>query len=278
MIDVWLARLREPRFGVVFVTAVIAFLMSAHWAPMALPSALLVGLAVLRPQDAMRPVVWWVMAALWFAAIVLVQERMEDHVPMFAVWLVALAIALGRGDETFIDEASWHARVLIGVAFTAAVSWKLYFGHYVTGATLWLFILVDGRFQPLATAVGLSETAIEQQRLGLTAVLAGDVDMVALDASPSVMWRITAAAVLTLVLEGIIAASHLAPDSNKLASLRLPSVVLFGVVTYGVVPVVPFAALLGMLAMTVARWRREVLWIFPVMVLVGVTRFLVLLT
>jgi hypothetical protein len=57
-----------------------------------------------------------------------------------------------------------------------------------------------------------------------------------------------------------------------LAALRLPALVLFGVVTYSVVPVLPFAALLATLAMVVARWRREVMWVFPVMVLVTAIR------
>lgn len=261
----------------VFVTAVIALLMAAHWAPMAIPGVVVVGLAALRPQIAVRAVVWWVMAGLWFAAVVLVQDRMEDHVHLFAVWLVALAVSLARDDGTFIDHAAWHARVLIGVTFTAAVAWKLYFGQYVTGMTLWTFILVDGRFGPLATVVGLSDTAIEQDREGLTELLVGTVDTVSLEAPPAVMWRITAVAVLALVLEAVVAASHLVADSSRLAALRLPSIVLFAVVTYAVVPVVPFAALLALLAMTAARWRSDVMWIFPVMVLVSVIRLLLTL-
>lgn len=274
MMDTWMARLREPRFGMVVITAVVALLMAAHWRPMALPGVVVVALTVLRPQIAIRPVVWWVMAGVWFAAVVLIQDRMEDHVHLFAVWLVALAIALVQDDDTFIDHAAWHARVLIGVTFTAAVAWKLYFGEYVTGTALWTFILVDGRFEPLATVVGLSDTAIEQDRESLTELLAGTVDTISLEASPSVTWPITAVAVLALVLEAVIAASHLVADSSRLAAFRLPSVVLFAVVTYAVVPVVPFAALLALLAMSAARWRRDVMWIFPVMVLVSVIRLL----
>jgi hypothetical protein len=271
--DAFTARLREPRFGMVFVSAVLSLLMAAHWPPMLLPGLVVLGIALVRPHVVVRPIVWWVMAGLWLTAVILVQDRMEDHVPLFAVWLVALAISLAADTEdSFIDRAAWHARVLVGVTFAAAVSWKLYFGDYVAGTTLWVFMLVDRRFEPLATMVGLSETDLERDREGMTALLEGTVSTVSLDAPGTVMWRITAAAVITLVLEAVIAISHLVPDSSRLVAVRLPSVVLFGVLTYSVVPVIPFAALLGMLTMVVARWRSEVMWVFPLMILVSVGR------
>ncbi|MFW6034580.1 MAG: hypothetical protein ACOC9R_05525 [bacterium] len=276
MIDTWVTRLREPRFGVVFVSAVVAFLMGTHWTPMGAPGAAVIALAVLRPQLAVRPAVWWAMAGVWSAAAVLVHDQMEDHVYLFTAWLVALALSLARDDDSFLVHAAWQARILIGVTFTAAVAWKLYFGEFVTGTTLWLFMLVDSRFEPLATVVGLSDTAIEQDRAGLTELLTGTTGTVTLEAPDSVTWRITALAVLTLVLEAVVAASHLMPDSSRLAALRLPSVVVFALVTYSVVPVLLFAAPLALLAMTAARWRREVLWVFPVLVFVIVLRLVLL--
>ena len=277
MIDTALARLREPRLGMVFVSGVVALLMAAHWPPMAVPAIALLGLAVVRPQIAVRPVVLWALAASWFAAILLVPERMEDHVPLFTIWLVALAVSLGPDNGTeFVSRAAWHARMLIGVTFAAAVAWKLFFGTYVNGVTLWTFMLVDKRFQPLATVVGLSDSTIEQQRVALSALLAGSRDSVPLESPTAVVWIITATAVLTLLLEATIAMSHLLPDSSRLAVLRLPSIALFGVVTYGVVPVVPFAALLSLMAVAVARWRYGAMWVMPVLMVVSVARLMVL--
>ena len=277
MIEAGIARLSDPRFGMVLLSAVIALLMAAHWTPMALPAVMVIGLAVLRPQTIVRPVVWWGVAGLWFMALIVAQERMEDHVYLFAVWLVALASSLStKGDDNFLDQVAWHARTLIGVTFTAAVAWKIYFGEFISGMALWVFVLLDSRFAPLATVVGLSDAEVEQGRLGLTDLLAGAIDTVSPEAASTVMWRIAAVAVFTLVLEAVIAVAHLLPDSNRLAVLRLPSLVLFAVVTYSVVPVLPFAALLALLAMTTARWRREALWAFPVIVVVPVIRLLMI--
>lgn len=272
MIDRALARLQEPRFGVVVVSAALSLFMSVHWWPMALPSAVFLGLCLVRSDLAARPAATALLAACWFATMVLVPERIEDHVPLFAVWLVALSVALAHRGEDFIEQASWHARVLLGVAFGAAVGWKVFFGTYVNGVSLWTFMVVDSRFGPLAAALGLSGDDLAQSRAGLSDLLDGTRESVVLEASPAVVAMITATAVLTLALEAVIAVAHLAPDSSRLASLRLPSVVLFGVVTYAVVPVVPFAGLLALLAMTTARWRRSVLWVLPVLMLVSTTR------
>jgi len=277
MIDTWIARLREPRSGVVVITAFVALLMASHWTPMALPAAIVIGLAILRPRDAISRVVWWALAAMWFTAIALEPARMEDHVYLFAVWLVALAVSLHQDtEEAFIEQAAWQARVLIGVTFTAAVGWKLAFNDFASGTALWLFMLVDYRFNPLATAVGLSEADMARDRLALTELLAGTSGALSLEAPSWVLWRITAVAVFALVIEGVIAVSYLASDSSRLAALRLPSIVLFAVLTYSVVPVVAFAALLAALALTAARWRSESMWVFPALVLMSATRALVI--
>jgi hypothetical protein len=291
VIDGLIVRVRQPRFGVVFATAVLALLMSAHWLPMIVPGAAVLGLALLRPHLATRAATWWAMGVAWWIAILVAQDHMEDHVHLFAAWLVALAVSLtlhptpqepreegcatGEQDGTngFVAQAAWQARVLIGVTFTAAVAWKLVFAQFVSGATLWVFMLVDGRFGPLAWAVGLSDDAVAEGRDGLRALLDGSIDVVALDAPSSVTGRIVAVAILTLLIEAVVAVSHLVGDSNRLARLRLPSIVVFAVATYAVVPVFLFAMLLAVLELTTARWRRGAMWIVPVMVFVSIARF-----
>lgn len=276
MIDEFVARLQRPRYGILLLTALISLLMSTHWSPMAVPSLALLGVCLLRPTIATRSVTWWLMALAWFGALVLAPERMEDHVPLFMVWLVALAVCLRRPDEEFVAAAAFQARMLIGVTFAAAVAWKLWFGTYLNGVTLWMYMVADDRFQPLATGVGLSEEAIEATRQGISRLLTGSGAAVPLEASDLTVSAIVVVSVLTLVLEAVIALSHLAPDSSRLAHLRLPSIVVFGVVTYGTVPVVPFAALLALLAMTIGHWHPRVLWVLPAFMIVIATRVTVL--
>jgi hypothetical protein len=271
------ARLRQPRFGIVFLSAVLSLLVSLHWAPMAAPSLAVLILCVARPDLAVRPVTWWVLAACWVVALVVAPEHMEDHVPLFTVWLVALALSLRRSDEDdFLAAAGLQARLLIGVTFTAAVLWKLWFGTYLSGVTLWMFMVADDRFGPLAAVVGLSPEQVASARTDLSGVLDGTVSSVTLEASGWTEWAIVLVAIMTLLIEAIIALSHLAPDTTRVARLRLPSIVLFGLVTYGTVPVVPFAVLLALLAMTIARWRPQVMWVLPAFMVVIATRVVLL--
>lgn len=272
MIDEFVTRLQEPRFGIPFLTAVTSLVMSTHWAPMAVPSLVLVVLSVARPKIAVHPVAWWLLALAWAGAQAIVPERMEDHVPLFTVWLVALAICLHRPVDEFLSAAAFQARVLTGVTFSVAVAWKLYFGTYLDGVTLWTYMIADDRFQPLARTVGLSGDAVQADRTEISRLFSGEQPSVLLEASAWTVTAIVVVSVLTLLLEAVIAVSHLAPDGTWPAVLRLPSLVLFGVVTYGTVPVLPFALLLALFAMTVARWKPQVLWVLPTFMIVIVIR------
>ena len=274
MIDGFLANLRQPRHGVVVLTCVVSLLMAAHWTPMMFPGLLALALTIVRPELAVRPVTWWVMAVLWFAAVVLQQDRMEDHVWLFTCWLVALAVSLSAGAEGFLDNAAWHARVLIGVTFSVAVLWKLFFNQFVSGTALWTFLMTDNRFSPLARSLGIPHSALHEGREQLAAVLAGTT---ATYQPPSdLLWRVTVVAVLTVLLEAMVAVSFLSPDGSLVARLRVPSIVTFGLVTYSMVPVLGFAALLATLAMVTSRWQRSVAWVFPVMVAATLVRVVTL--
>ena len=273
MIHRLVAPLFEPRFGMVFYTAVTSLLMAAHWRPMALPAVITIGLAVLRPRVAVRPVVWWIMAGCWLLAVMVLTDRMEDHVYLFTAWLVALAIVLRQDDDAmFITSAARQARTLVGIAFLAAVAWKVYFTEFLAGTSLWLYLVVDQRFQPLAAVLGLPQTVIEQDRVALGHLLDGFTTEMSSEASNEVLIRITLVALAALALEAVVAVAHLCKDSSWMAQLRMPALVLFAVLTYSVVPVLMFAALLALLTMVTYRWRREVMWVFPVLMMVPVTR------
>jgi hypothetical protein len=272
VIDAFVGRLHRAEFGVPFLTAVTSLVMSTHWPPMALPTLVLMGLFIVRPAWAVHPAAWWLLALLWLGALVVVPERMEDHVPLFTVWLVALAICLHRPAEEFMAAAALQARLLVGVTFATAVAWKLYFGTYLDGVTLWTFMIADHRFGPLSMSVGLSGDAIGATRTEISRLLTGEQAAVRLHDSGWTALAIVAVSLATLALETVIAVSHLAPDGPWTARLRLFSLALFGVVTYGVVPVLPFAVLLAVFAMTTARWRREAMWVLPVFMIVIAVR------
>lgn len=274
MIDRFLDGLREPRFGIAVLTGVVSLLMAAHWTPMMFPGLLLLVGSVVAPSYVVRPMVWWVFAALWFAAVVVEQNRMEDHVYLFTVWLVALAVSLSAEGDRFLDHAAWHARVLVGVTFSVAVLWKLVFNQFWNGMALWTFIVTDDRFAPLARGLGISSGTRDDGRQAIEEVLAGTAE--SYDPPSDLLLRVAVIAVLTLLLEATVAVSFLAPDGSLAATLRAPSIVTFGLVTYALVPVLGFAALLATLTTVTYRWRRSVAWVFPVMVAAALVRVVTL--
>lgn len=275
MTDALFARLRHPVHGPLLVTAVAWVLMSAHWAPMVVPGILLVAFCLARPDGASTPLLWWVGTALWLTVEVFRQAHLEDHVMLFTAWLAAVAVSLHGPRDSFGTRAALQARLLVGIAFAAAVGWKLWFGTFVNGLSLWVFTLADHRFAPLATAIGLDDDELSAQRSALSAVLEGTRGSLTLDSPASVRWALLAAGAGALLLEAAVAVSHLAPDAWPVARLRLPTLVVFGVMTYAVVPVVPFALLLSLLALVTARWDQRWLWVIPLMVLVSVARLAV---
>lgn len=273
MIDRLVAGIREARTGMSVLTALLAVLMATHWAPLAIPALAILVIALVRPGLVTTPWLWSILAAVWIGALILAEEHMEDHVLLFCAWLLALAIGLRLTDaQQFVDEMAWYARLLVGLTFSVAVGWKLWFGDFVDGTALWLYLLIDQRFTPLARLVGLDSAAVVHDRDRVGDVLNGIAESYTLTGSTYTSIAIVVVSVGTLALEVVIALTHLAPDSSRLACGRLPSIVAFGVVTYGIVPVLPFAALLAVLAMAVAHWRHEALWIFPVLTLVATAR------
>jgi hypothetical protein len=267
-------RLHEPRTGIVGLTAICALLMGAHWRPLLATGVVALSLTIFAPKVAVRPSLWWLMAGVWLAAIVAAPVRMEDHVFLFAVWLVALAMSLQRARETdFLDSIAWQARMLIGATFTIAVAWKIYFGEFVSGMAMWSFAVVDRRFLPIASLAGQSSSERSDDHQRISDLLSGSITTVT-PGSSAVINRLAVIAVVALLLETLVALSYLAEDSSRLAPLRLPSLAVFGALTYAIVPVMAFAALLSTLAIATTRWRREAMWIFPLLLLVAVTRLL----
>jgi len=277
MMDRILHVFSDPRRGVTVATAVLAVLMAAHWRPMLIPGIAILVLAIVWPAVATRPITWWVMALLWAIAVVVAQDHMEDHVHLFLAWLAALAVSLGatvhaHTVDGFIDRARWQARALVGITFAAAVAWKVYFAQFLTGTALWIFLVVDARFRPLARVVGISDARLEESHQQLKRLLDGSVEVVALDAPLWVDRRIVIVSVLTLALEAFVALAFLVPDDARIARLRLPAMAMFVFLTYAVVPVFLFAALLAVMAVTGGGWRRRDLWFIPAALLVSMVR------
>jgi hypothetical protein len=267
-----MAQVRTPIGRVLMITAGSGLLMAAHWRPLLPLMVALYFVTLLAPSIARNSVTWFISAAVWVVAVVLQRSAMEDHVYLYIAWLVAIAVGLFDRD-TFLDEAGRQGRYLLAIVFGAATIWKLISGSFISGAALWTTGLLDDRMAPLLKLAGISSESLADARPQVTAVVASDGETFDIALSSYSSAALTMLALGTIALEALIAVSYAAPDTSPLAKLRAPALVGFGIVTYAVVPVLPFALLLAIIGCTTARFDRRTVLAFVAMVLVTIIRF-----
>lgn len=270
-----LAELRTPIGLVLMATAGVGVFMGAHWQPLVPVMLAFYFATVLVPTRMRNAAPWFVIAALWAAAVVLRRSAMEDHVYLYLAWLVAIGIGL-LDRKTFMAEAGRQGRYLIAIVFGAATIWKLTSMSFLSGAALWTSGLLDDRMGPLLGLAGISAESLDAARPEVAAV--GSTPDASFDIGLSTYSTIAMIAVSlgTIAIEALVAVTHAVPDTNRLAKLRAPVLVTFGIVTYAIVPVLPFAVLLAVIGSTVAHGDRRTVMALTVMVIVTIVRFLTL--
>jgi hypothetical protein len=192
----------------------------------------------------------------WLAAAIacLAWDRLhwwgiDDHVVVTHYWLLAIGCSLFAADpERSLD---LNARLLIGLTFTFAVTSKLLWGEVLDGSFYRGILLIDERFIWLARAAGIEDPTNNHAILER----AHDLGAVTLDGgerSRSVAAVMTAG---TLLIEGSVAVTFLAPLRGAWRQLRTWSLAVFCLVTYALVPVTGFGSLL--LVMASAERRHD---------------------
>jgi hypothetical protein len=264
-------QLRTPVGRVLVGTSLLGVFMGVHWFPMALVMLGFVVVTTVSPALGHHGSTWMFIAGIWTTAVVIRRSEMEDHVYLYVAWLIAISVSL-LTPSRFIDEVAQHGRYLIAVVFGFATFWKLVSGSFLTGTSLWATALLDSRMRPLMQLIGISPESLDAARPDVTAVGRGDSASYAIDVSSGSSIGLVAVAIGTVVLEAAIAITHAVPDANRLARWRAPLVIGFGIVTYAVVPVLPFALLLALIGATIARFDRRVMIGFAVMIAVVLVR------
>ena len=266
---------RTPIGRVLMATAGAGVFIGAHWQPLVLLMLPFYFATVLAPSVARRSEVWFAVAGLWSVAVVIRRSAMEDHVYLYLAWLFAIAVALLH-KPNFLDEVARQGRYLLAVVFGFATFWKLISGSFINGAALWTIGLLDDRMAPMLDLAGVSQESLAAARPDVTAVVRGEAASydIALTGYASVAMVLLS--IGTLAIEAAVAVTYAAPDSSWLARLRAPILVAFGIVTYAVVPVLPFALLLAIIGCTVARFDRRTVIAFAAMVVITIARFITL--
>lgn len=226
---------------VTWIVAMGAVVNAFHWDAVLVVALPLAVLAVI-PTVGRSPLPWLAAAVAFVPLGVIGWDRLEDHVYFGAYLILAVGIALTRVDprSSFREQA----RLLTGSLFAIAVAWKVASVAFLRGDVFHTVLTYDGRFDPLSRWFGgLDQSAVDANRAALEAMeqSTATLDAVAIDGGAQVGILLMGLVAWTLLVEVAAAASFLAPDRHRLARLRHPALIAFGLSTYPFVPVVGFA-------------------------------------
>lgn len=221
-----------------------------------LAAVVLVATVVLLDRRLYRsPYLWLAIAMARGVHQLLVWRGLDDHRVLITYWCLALALAFFTERPRRLMRTS--GRVLVGLVMAFAALWKLVSPEYLDGRFFHFTLLVDPRFEPTAKWIGgISADVYAENLRGYLAVQAGTADVVELAAPARITplaWILT---IGTVAMEGGLAALFLTPLKGPWAEMaRAGGILVFCFVTYLLVPVVLFGAILAV--MTLATCDRD---------------------
>jgi hypothetical protein len=227
----------------------VAFLIHppAPW-QIRLPLLVLAGLGLLWPRSLLVPALWFGLAAVSAARVVLDWPLADNHAYLASAWCLAVALA-GWTSVPGIALAR-SARALLVLVFALAVLWKgVLSPDYRDGTFFRVTALVDARFEPAAHWLGgMSPNTRRSNRDAiLEAIHSPNGQAPELDVLPRFDRFVTAATWWTLLVEAAIALCFAFPAVP--AAVRHALLVGFCATTFAVAPVPGFGWLLAALGL-----------------------------
>ncbi|MEX0831560.1 MAG: hypothetical protein WD007_03060 [Nitriliruptoraceae bacterium] len=184
---------------------------------------------------------------------------LDNHHWLQLYWFFALFLTRFAVDA---DRAlARTARLLVGFAFLFAATWKVISPEFLTGAFFDFTFAIDNRLGEVAASVGLQDpeltsgnrsTVSAGRRPGATPEVTDFIINERLAPwTPVMAW-------LTVIVEGAVAVSFLAPLKRRWAWMRDASMLVFVVATYPLAPVLGFGRLLLVMSAMQSSLRPRV--------------------
>lgn len=244
------------------LASMVAMAFNTHGDPVSLVIFLsLVGTGFIRPR-VLR--LWW----LWIGIAVVqggVQllrwEGIDDHVIVGTYWALAVGLAMASGQPERVLRTS--ARLMIGLIFLFAATWKISTREFRDGSFFTLYLLADPRFQAVAQVVGgvpAQDFEANRDLIGSLYEVGGRATEVRLGVGPRISALATVMTGWGIAIESILAVSWLAPLKERLTWIRHVSLLAFCITTYGLVAITGFGTILLVMGMATTPdgsvWRR----------------------
>lgn len=238
--------LAQPRHLLVLrFTALFLLLYGSSTVLLDIPLRVMCGLMLLSPTLLTSQVmwilicgiVWWINATDWL--------WIDNHKILITYWCLVCALAVSAKDTDGV--LAWNGRVLIGLTFLFATTWKMLAGEYWNGAFLHSVFLLDDRVEFVATAIsGLSPHTLPQNRLleSLLKQFPQEIGSVILTTSSRLQAFTLASSYWTLLIEGSVAIAFLINPLRLFSQVRDWFLIVFIATTYFLLPVLGFAYIL----------------------------------
>lgn len=226
------------------LSLIVVIFNAREWPIVFVAVAAVAVLGLRHERLATHPALWFALAAVLGAVQVTGWEGVDNHVITTTYWCLALGLSLAAVDPE--DAVGENARALIGLVFLFATFWKLVSGQFLNGEFFRYTLLFDDRFSHVASLAGLTD-AVHQHNLGVLLELRRSGTGGALMVPAALSTLATVMTVFGVVLEGLVAATHLARLPARAEWTRHATLLLFAAATYLVVPVGGFGALLMVL-------------------------------
>jgi len=256
--------LRAAAFLGLAMTLVIVLTGSPAEMPAATPLIALVGLVV--PGMARNRWFWLVLFGFFVVSpIARPWAQLDNHNWLQVYWLAA--IALSRWAVHPDATLRLAARLLVGFAFLFATTWKLISVEFVTGAFFDFTFSTDRRLGDVAVAFGLQEEGLTSSNQRLITAWRDPLEQPLSEAfvvSPAIAAITPFLAWGTILLEGSVAVTFLAPLRERWRWLRDAAVLLFVATTYPLAPVTGFGLLvlsMAVIASELPSRRRTALYV-----------------
>jgi hypothetical protein len=216
----------------------------------------LAAIALLRARWFRQPWLWFALAGLTGARVILDWPMADNHAYLLAYWCLAAALALLAQDADRV--LAFNGRVLIGLVFLFACAWKFGLsGDYANGSFFQVTMLTDPRFQGFAQVAGgldaqtydaLSQY-VDQHRDAPPSVAGG------MDIPERFQAVAQAATAWNLFINLALAVAFLWPADRGPSRLRHELLLIYCAITYAIATVDGFGWLL--LAMGAAQCTLE---------------------
>jgi hypothetical protein len=223
-------------------TAIVLPLSSHTHRPLLVIGLVLLVVVVTDPGRLRSPITWLVTAGALAVADAFLFLDLDDHIVLTHYWVLGVGLSLLATDPARSLER--NGRLLVGLTMAFAVASKLLWGEFADGGFFEATVLLDDRFNWVADIAGVADPSANYAAFDVLAAGGGPVPLTTGPRLGLVVALLTAG---TLLVEGAVGAAFLLPW-RWLGRVRTWLLAVFCVVTYAIVPVAGFGALLLVMA------------------------------